>query len=482
MATRAAESPRRSAALAAALSFILPGLGQGWLGAFRRGLVLALPVLLLIGFGIGVVIFQGRARALGLLVQPSVLIALLVVNAVLLAWRAGAIVDAWRLARRDAPPEGDDNRPRQTLAAGVLAVLLVATLGMHVGAGFIGFKAYDTITTVFVTPETPSPTPQPTSSDPAVTPEPTPVPTPAPTWSTDGRLDILLVGGDAGPGRWSLRTDTMIILSVDVASGQAAMFGIPRNMKNVPLPDGPADAFPACDCFPDIINGLYVYAGANPQFFPGGESRGYMALQGAVSELTGLSLDGMLVVTLNGFVQLVDALGGLDIYTPYSLYDASYPHENGSTHEVLWIPAGQHHFNGHTALAFARSRHQDTDYDRMWRQQLTLKSLRQQLDPCSLILRIPELLDIARDSLWTNMPIEQLPDLLNLAARVKTDKIALYQFWPPDISETLDQHSIALIRKMVVHPFPAGATPAPRPSGSASGSAGPTPAPPDGGC
>ena len=423
-------------------------------------------MLLLIGFGIGVVVFQGRARALGLLVQPGVLIALLVVNAVLLAWRAGAIVDAWRLARRDSSQDGDGSSTRQTLAAVVLAVLLVATLGMHVGAGFIGYKAYDTITTVFVTPETPSPTPQPTSSDPAVTPEPTPVPTPVETWSTDGRLDLLLVGGDAGPGRWSLRTDTMILLSVDVASGKAAMFGIPRNMKNVPLPDGPADAF-ACRCFPDIINGLYVYAGANPQWFPGGDSRGYLALQGAISELTGVRLDGMLVVTLQGFVQLVDALGGLDIYTPYSLYDANYPHEDGHHHEAVWIPAGQHHFDGHTALAFARSRHQDTDYDRMWRQQLTLKALRQQLDPCGLIVRIPELLDIARDSLWTNMPIEQLPDLFNLAARVKTDKLALYQFWPPNIHETLDAPSLALIREMVTEPFPAGgaaASPTPRPT------------------
>jgi LCP family protein required for cell wall assembly len=479
VATRAAATPRRSAALAAALSFVLPGLGQGWLGASRRGLVLALPVLVLIGFGIGVVVFQGRTRALGLMLQPGVLIALLIVNAALLAWRAGAIVDAWRLARRNSSPDSGGGRTRQILAAVVLGGLLVVTLGMHVGAGYIGFKTYDTITTVFVTPEpSPSPTPQPTSTDPAVTPEPTPEPTPVRTWSTDGRLDLLLVGGDAGPGRWSLRTDTMILLSVDVASGQAAMFGVPRNMKNVPLPEGPADAFPACGCFPDIINGLYVYAGANPQFFPGGEARGYLALQGAISELTGISLDGMLVVTLQGFVQLVDALGGLDIYTPYSLYDASYPHEDGRHHEVLWIPAGQHHFDGHTALAFARSRHQDTDYDRMWRQQLTLKALRQQLDPCSLVVRIPELLDIARDSLWTNMPIEQLPDLLSLAARVKTDNIARYQFWPPDISETLDQHSIGLIRQMVVDPFPAGATPGPRGSGSAS----PTQAPPDSGC
>lgn len=466
--------------LAAALSFVLPGLGQSWLGDFRRGLTLALPVLLLIGFGLGIVMFQGRARALGLLVQPGVLIALLILNAALLAWRIGAIVDAWRLARRTSPQIVAASRTRQVAAATVLGVLLAATLGMHVGLGFLGYKTYDTITTVFVTPE-PSPTPTPVGSiDPSAepTPLPTPAPTPLPTWSNDGRLDMLLVGGDAGYGRTSLRTDTMILLSVDLASARAAMFGIPRNLMNVPLPGEAAGAFPACGCFPDFLSGLWRYATENPQWFPGGESRGYLALQDAISGMTGRQLDGMLVITLQGFVDLVDELGGLDIYTPYSLYDAMYPHENGRRHEVLWIPAGQHHLDGHTALAFARSRNQDTDYDRMWRQQLVLTSLRQQLDPCTLITSIPQLLDIARDSLWTNMPIEQLPDLLNLAARVKTDKIARYQFWPPEIHEDLDAGSLALIRQKVADAFP----PISSASTGASASAAPTTAQPEPGC
>ena len=55
----------------------------------------------------------------------------------------------------------------------------------------------------------------------------TPGPSRVPTPLDDGRLDVLLVGGDAGPGRWSLRTDTLMVLSVDVASGEAALFSIP---------------------------------------------------------------------------------------------------------------------------------------------------------------------------------------------------------------------------------------------------------------
>jgi LCP family protein required for cell wall assembly len=475
--------------LAAALSFVLPGLGQGWLGAFGRGLAMALPVLLLVGFGIGFVMSQGWTHTVLVAIRPGVLMPLLILNAVLLAWRAGAIVDAWRLARRGSPPSDGSSQGRRVMAATVLGILLVLTLGTHVGLGYLGYKTYDTITSVFVTPEpSPSGTLQPTtdpSAEPTDTPRPTPEPTPTPIWSTNGRLDVLLVGADAGPGRWSLRTDTMILLSIDVRTGSAAMFGIPRNLRNVPLPEGPAAAFPACACFPDILNGLYVFAGAHPEWFPGGESRGYQALQDAVAEMTGLQLDGMLVVTLQGFVRLIDALGGLDITTPYNLYDASYPSEDGRHHEVIWIPAGAHHFDGHMALAFARSRHQDTDYDRMYRQQLTLTALRRQLDPCTLILRIPELLDIARDSLWTNMPIEQLPDLFALGARVEIDQIAKYQFWPPDIPEDLDAAGLALIREMVVDPFPATGTPASHAPSAAPGAPSASAAPPppaDSGC
>jgi LCP family protein required for cell wall assembly len=464
---------RRSPIVAALLSFLLPGLGQGWLGRFRRGMMLAAPILVLVGFGLGVLAFQGRARVLGLALQPGVLIALLVVNLAVLGWRTGAIVDAFQLARRRWPTVG---RTERTVSSVVLAALLIVTFGMHLGIGLVGLKTYDTVGHIFATPEaTPSPTSAPAgtaSGEPTATPVPTPEPTPVPVWSDDGRLDLLLVGGDAGPGRFSLRTDTMILLSVDIATGRAAMFGIPRNMRYVPLPDGPAAAFPACECYPDLLNSIYVYAGQHPELFRGGEARGYLALQDAVGELVDRPLDGMVVVTLEGFVRLVDALGGLDMTTPYNLYDANYPLEDGSGNVELWIPAGQHHFDGHSALAFARSRHQDSDYDRMHRQQLVLTAMRRQICPSDLVLRIPELLDIARDSLWTNVPVGQLPDLMELGTSVKVSRIASYQFWPPDIPEQLTPAGIALVRKMVADAFSAAPSGTPRPSAAT-----PTPEP-----
>jgi len=469
--------------VAAILSFLVPGAGQAWAGNASRGLILATPIILL-AVGAGVVLSsQGVARTVGLALQPGVLLGFVVGNVALAAWRIFATVDAYRIANNHRPPAGVP-APRW-VAIGVLAVLLTITLGTHAGLGFVGYRTYDTVTTVFAEPsQAPTPTPDPTPEGPPPTPRPrwsappTPQPTPEPIWSTDGRLDLLLIGADAGPGRFSLRSDALILLSVDVASGRAALFGIPRYLTNVPLPPRSVNAFP-CRCFPSYINALYRHAEDHPEWFAGADGeRGLRATEEAIGALVGLQLDGRLVIDLQGFVRLVDALGGLTINVPDPLYDPLYPLADGSgTIEISWAP-GVQWMDGHRALAYARTRHQDSDFDRMWRQQWVLLALRQQMNPCNLVPRLPELLASTGDALSTNLPVEQLPDLLALAARVRPDGIARYQFWPPDIPRDLDAAALATIRAMVREPFPAPAAPASRVTPApATPSAAPAPSP-----
>ena len=460
---------RHSAVIAALLSFLWPGLGQGWVGSRRRAILFAVPMMLFLGAGLLVMIVQGKARALGLLLQPGVLLLLLALNVAILFYRLFAIVDAYRVAARRWPPIAEKGRAATGLV--LLGVVLGGTLLMHGWLGFVGFKTYDTV--VAISHPFSSPTPVPAASlAPGETPGPTPVPTPnatpEPAWGDNARLDLLLIGADAGPGRFSLRTDTMMILSVEVSTGRAALFGVPRNLINVPLPDGPAEAFD-CGCFPDLLTGLWRYAAEHPDTFPGpDEERGYRAVQEAIAKLTGLRIDGQVVVTLGGFVRLVDALGGLDMTTKDSIFDARYPDPLSTHVGSLYIPRGFHHFDGWHALAYARSRHQDNDYNRMNRQQEVLLAMRRQLDPCTLIPRIPELLDIARDSLWTNIPLDRLPDLFEVGASVRPGSIATYQFWPPEIHEHLDFESINKIRLMVRDPFDDEASATPRPSSIAT--------------
>jgi LCP family protein required for cell wall assembly len=462
----------------AILSFILPGLGHLRLGLRRRGLVLLVPTLAAV-VALVALAGGGLLGVLETLIRPEVLVAVLVVDVGILGTRIIAIVDAYRTAER----RSTIGIPYRPMSIALVAVLLAGTFLIHGAVAAVDFAAYRASTSIFVEPGNdnewaipsfrPTPSPTPYVSDPGIVPPPTlrPVegtPTAAPDWANDGRLDLLLIGSDAGPGRWSLRTDTMIVLSVDVRTAHAALFGVPRNLIGVPLPAESAGAFPG-GRYPGLINSLYVYAMSNPSQFPGGEARGFRAVSGAIQELLGLPLDGAVVVSLNGFVKLVNALGGLWIDVPSRVIDDHYPLENGSGHIYVDIKPGCQLLKGRLALAYARSRHQSDDYSRMRRQQTVLIALAHQVDPIALLPRVTELLDIASDNLWMTLRREDIRSLAALAAKVEPGRIRAFQFSPPTYPEFLSTKSIATIRDVAASVFddwvsstPSG-TPAPSP-------------------
>lgn len=246
-------------------------------------------------------------------------------------------------------------------------------------------------------------------------------------WRSDGYLNVLLVGIDQGVGRWSLRPDTMILLHVQISTGKAAMYGVPRNLENIPLPPEAANAYP-CHCFPypNLLNALWLDAVRRPAAYPypGSDfARGFKALEGAIGQYLGVHVDGAVVINLMGFAKLIDALGGLDINVPTALHDSQYSRPQDGKNVVLDIKAGQQHMNGLTALAYARSRHQDSDYGRMGRQQAVLMALRNQLHPCSLVPQIPSLISALGDTFWTDMPVGDASALASIAERVGSGNV-----------------------------------------------------------
>jgi LCP family protein required for cell wall assembly len=483
---------RRSAVLAACLSTIVPGLGQIWLGEGRRGILIAGPFLVLVA--VGVVAWSADAPGLvGTLLRPEALTGLLAGDLALLAYRAFAIVDAYRLARLRWPDPGA--LPARVLSVAALVVLLVANGGLHGAIAYAGVRVVELETALLAgqtpgdeilpspePPPEPSPVPavpsgpgqpgpsssaQPTATFPrGYFEEASPSPTARPAWMWDRRLDVLLVGGDAGPDRWGLRTDTMILVSADVATGRSALFGIPRNMVNVPLPAESADAF-ECRCFPRLLNALYMYAIGHPGSFPGGDNRGFRAVAGAIEELTGVDLDGVAIIDINGFVRLIDALGGLTITVTEPVFDARYPKPDGTGLIEIYVPAGRQQMDGFTALAYARSRHQDSDYGRMARQQLVLLALQRQLKPCAILADLPSVLDSVQGTLVTTFTPDDLPDLLRLAAKVSAERIERFAFTPPAYPEHLGEDDVARIRDVVgrvfERPEPAASPPGPAP-------------------
>lgn len=484
--------------IAAALSALIPGLGQARLGARRRGALIALPCVTLIVLAIAAVLLDAPG-ALAAVTAPGALAAILLFIVVLAAYHLAAVVDAFRLGRRlertaaptsaavttGATDEAAMSRQppvarRRAVGTPLLVMALAGVLAFYGVIEYLGVRTYQAAQAIFANPssglEIPeasfAPRPTPTGAAPTgpvtAPPPPSPTPIPVPSWAADGRLNLLLMGSDAGPGRWLARTDTMIVLSVDVASGRAALFGIPRNIVNVPLPPESAGAF-RNGLFPQFLNALYVYAYERPGQFPGasGDARGFRAVTGAIQELVGVPLDGAIVVNLNGFVDLVDAVGGLWLDVPYRLYDARYPLPDGTGYIEISIPAGCRKLDGEVALEYARSRHMDSDYGRMQRQQRVLVALVRQLDPIALLPRVPELLDIAQANLFTTVPMDEVANLAVLAAHVDAGEIQTIQFSPPAYPEYLTAKAIRRIRDRVATVFDepaASASPSPSPT------------------
>ncbi len=482
----------RTPAGAAVLSLLFPGLGLVPSGRTRRALLVALPALALTLLGLAVVLFDRRFIS-QLAFSVDAIAVFLVVNLVLLAYRAWAIVDSWLVASAEARSAGAFvsylgrtetpavRRPDRALGrvnAAVLGIAVAATVGTHLAVAAVGVQSRDTLLCIFnedapcwfgggnLAPgetappvggeDTPAADQTPTAlatviAEVTLQPSATPtvevtagpetadgIPifpvenvsgpnTPPEQWADDGLLNVLLVGADSGVGRWSLRPDTMILLQVEIASGRAVMYGIPRNLENVPLPPEAAGAFD-CHCFPypNLLNGLWRDAVNRPKAYPYPGSdfvRGFKALEGAIGQYLGLHVDGTVLVNLMGFVNLIDALGGLDINVPTALKDSRYPRPQDGKMISINIPAGQQHMNGYTALAYARSRHQDSDYGRMGRQQAVLMAIRAQLNPCELLPRVPDLISALGSAFWTDMPVEDAVQLAGLAQKVGTANV-----------------------------------------------------------
>jgi len=421
--------------LAALASAIMPGAGQLMAGRQRRGISLLAVSGVLVGACIWLATL-GQGTFLVWTVQPVALNWMLVANGLLLGFRVFAVVDAYLGVDRRLPSAG------VAVAAGGLTVAAIVLVVLpHVLAGWYETLWRDTLDEVFAGPTTTAPplTSAPTSSSAPTTTRPGATTTltspPSTTTSTvpprlwDGkeRLNVLLLGGDAGVGRTGVRTDTTIVASIDPASGHTMLISVPRNLARVPLP--PDLDIWSCDCFPPIINELWTYGEAHPDRFPGTGPPGAEALKLAIGELTGLPIHYYALVNLDGFVDVIDALGGVDIVVPERLYDPAYPHEDGS-YEVIDIQPGEYHMDGHTALAYARSRTSSDDYDRMGRQRCVLDAVVAQSSPTKLLRGFPALTRAMKRSVSTDIPLGQLPDIVELVPLVDADQILSIRLIP----------------------------------------------------
>jgi LCP family protein required for cell wall assembly len=214
----------------------------------------------------------------------------------------------------------------------------------------------------------------------------------------------------------------MIVASVDTVTGDAVLFGLPRNMTGFTFSDG--SQFPGLG--QGLLNEVYTWGNRNPERF-GGIDPGASALKDVAANLLGIPIDYFVLVDMTGFAEMVDVLGGVTISVPKDVVAPIYNRENG-THVMTTIAAGSQLLDGDLALAYARSRTGSNDYSRMARQRCVLTALAEQVDPLALLPNLGGILDTVKENVTTDISPEQIPALLNLAPLLSSERVLVVGF------------------------------------------------------
>jgi LCP family protein required for cell wall assembly len=301
-------------------------------------------------------------------------------------------------------------------------------------------------------------------------------------WAGRDRVNVLLLGGDGGVHREGVRTDTMILLSMDTRTGRTIMFSLPRNMMNAQFP---ADS-PLHDLYPSgfggygdpggwMLNAVYRQV---PMLHPGilgrSDNEGADALKLAVQGSLGVPVDYYVLVNLQGFRQIVDAMGGVtvNINEPIPVGGNT---DLGILPERYLEPGPDQRLDGFDALWYSRGRYGSDDYQRMERQRCMIDAIIDEARPLNLLRRYQDLAATGKRIVRTDIPSKLLPAFVDLALDIKDASVrsvvfrSSEEFFPGDPDFAWMQQ---VVRKALRPPADR-----PREPGQGRPSATPTPTP-----
>jgi LCP family protein required for cell wall assembly len=285
-------------------------------------------------------------------------------------------------------------------------------------------------------------------------------------------VNILLLGGDGGDDRTGVRTDTVIVANVQTDTGATTLFSLPRNLEELPFPaDSPLAAlypngFDAGSESESLLNAVYRNGpAAHPGVLGPTADPGADFLKLGVGEALGLHIDYYVLVNLDGFSRLVDALGGITVNVNYYVPVGGEP-TIGTLPDAYIAPGPNQHMDGPTALAYSRGRFGLTDYQRMDRQRCVLNAIVKAANPMTLLTRFQELAATTQDIVSTDVPQNLLGDVVDVALKVKDNAIRSVVFDDTVIQPAYPDYG--LIRSLVQQAL---AQPADTTDGSASSSA-----------
>jgi LCP family protein required for cell wall assembly len=268
-------------------------------------------------------------------------------------------------------------------------------------------------------------------------------------------ITFLLLGLDArrkGPAR----SDAIMVVTANQQTGSVRVLSIPRDL----LIDLRTIAAPSLNMRlarqGAKINTAYFWG--EYLHYPGG---GLPLAKRAVAEVIGINIDHAAAIDMEGFGKLVDALGGVDVYVESALVDERYGDFYSGRKIGLNVPAGWQHMDGARARDYVRSRYADDDFARMGRQRELLRAIVNKLLTPGSLLKLPVILNSLRAAIITDLPLSDIPAILDLARKVDRSKMesmaigreevtvhgdGITEYWLDVPAERLRQHGTWLRR------------------------------------
>ncbi len=397
------------------MTLLVPGSAQTVAGDRRLGRIALRVTLTVWALAVvaAVLLVVSRSTLINLLTNRFTSLLLIIgLVALALCW-AALFINTLRLIRLVLLPPGV--RP---------AVVISLVVAMVLSSGSLGYAAYllnvsrDAIGNIF-------------SAGPTIEP-------------SEGRYNFLMMGGDAGADRTGRRPDSLSVISVDAKTGQTAIISVPRNLQNAQFSkDSPMRAI-----YPDgyncgdecLINAINTeVTNEHKDLYPGVQDPGAQATLEAVSGTLGIKVQAYVLVDMDGFAKLVDAMGGIRIkaggWVPIS--GETIDETNGIHGMPLgWIPAGDNTLDGYHALWYGRSREFVDDYARIARQQCVQQAMLKQMDPATLLTKFEDIAKAGTKVVESNVSASQLGSFVDLAIKAKGQETKRLTIGPPDFDAT----------------------------------------------
>ena len=402
------DSPRvrfRRALLLCLMTIAAPGsaqksVGNKWVG---RVALFVWFCLLCLGGYLAWIYLTDRATFLGYFTNSDKMAAARIAVIALAAGWLILFVDAWRLA--------------SPFRLSFFRAALVTIINVGIIAGVAGSTAYasqlikvsrETVKTVFKATETTPP--------------------------LKGRYNILMVGSDARKDRTGVRPDSLTIASIDASTGRTVLVSLPRNLQNVPFAeDSPMrTVYPnGYNCGPTcLLNAVHTAAQNRKDLYPDSADPGLDATIDAVEGATNLKINYYVMVNLNGFKGLVNAVGGVNMDVKTRI--AMFGHDDA--YKQTYIEPGVQKLDGQKALWYARSRVQADDFTRMGRQKCLMAAMLSQLSPQKVLVNATKIAESGKELLSTNIPAVELGQFADLALKSRGEKISVVSLVPPVVS------------------------------------------------